>query len=114
MTIHVKAIGHRVVVKPYTLEEHDPMIARAKDIGLQLLDQDERRLQTGVDRGIVLEVGPNAFTALNQGCDDIPWCKTGDLIAYTKNAGKFIEVSTGKYVLVINDEDVVTVLEEKE
>jgi co-chaperonin GroES (HSP10) len=115
MKVIPRAIGHRVVVRPHSLEEADPMLARAKAMGLQLREVDERRQLTGVDRGVVVEVGPNAFSALNVNCPDVPWCKPGDLIAYTKNAGKFIKTTEEALdsLLVINDEDVVAVLEEQ-
>jgi co-chaperonin GroES (HSP10) len=115
MRIVPRAIGHRVVVKPYSLAEADPMLARAQALGITLQPVDERKLATGVDRGTVVEVGPNAFSALNVNCPDVPWCKVGDLIAYTKNAGKYIKTTEEALdsLLVINDEDVVAVLEEQ-
>lgn len=115
MRIVPRAIGHRVVVKPYSLEQADPRMASAKAVGIILNDVDERRHMTGVDRGTVVEVGPNAFSALNVNCPDVPWCKVGDLIAYTKNAGKYIKTTEEALdsLLVINDEDVVAVLEEQ-
>jgi co-chaperonin GroES (HSP10) len=113
----VIAVGHRVVVKPYSISEHDKVFASAKKAGIELLEVDERRQQTAVDRGVVIEVGPTAFYAFHPGNHPEPfkpWCKPGDLIGYTKNAGKLIKVSDSpeQHVLVINDEDVVAVLEE--
>lgn len=113
----VVAVGHRVVVKPYSIEEHDKVFKSAKAAGIELLGQDERRQQTAVDRGTVIEIGPTAFYAFhpsNHPEPFQPWCKPGDLIGYTKNAGKYIKISDNpeQHVLVINDEDVVAVLEE--
>lgn len=110
----VVAVGHRLVIKPYSIEEHDPIFAAARTAGIQLLEQNARREQVAVDRGTVLEIGPSAFTALNPPGADKPWCKVGDLIGYTRNAGKFITLDeTNKtHVLVINDEDVVNVFKE--
>lgn len=108
----VKAVGHRLVIKPFTIEEHDPVFAKAKAAGLTLLDRDERKEQVAVDKGTVLEVGPTAFIALNP--PDYPaWCKVGDVIGYTRNAGKYIKVGENEHVLVINDEDVVNIFKEE-
>jgi len=105
-----RAVGFRLVVKPLSVEENDAVVASAKRSGIIVQDQTERQMLTGVDRGVVLEVGPDAWVAFNA---SEPWCKVGDLIAYTKNAGKFIRVSEDvkESVLIINDEDVVSRLE---
>lgn len=108
----VKAVGHRLVIKPFTIEENDPIFAAAKRAGLQLLDQDTRREQVAVDKGTVLEIGPSAFTALNPPGADVPWCVVGDVIGYTRNAGKYIKIDETTHVLVINDEDVVNIFKE--
>lgn len=109
--MQVKAVGHRLVIKPYSIEQHDPVFARAKAAGLTLLEQDERRNQVAVDKGTVLEIGPTAFIALNP--PDYPaWCKVGDVIGYTRNAGKYIKLDDESHVLVINDEDVVNIFKE--
>lgn len=110
--MQVKAVGHRLVIKPFSLTEHDPVYASAAAVGIKLLDQDARREQTAVDRGTVLEIGPTAFTALNPPGKDVPWCKVGDLIGYTRHAGKFITLDDESHVLVINDEDVVNIFKE--
>lgn len=110
----VTAIGHRVVVKPFSLEQQDKTYAAARRLNMELLEQDERKLHTGIDKGTVLEVGPTAFVALNPPDYNIPWCKVGDTIAYARNAGKTIKTGENidEYVLVINDEDVVTVIKD--
>lgn len=104
------AIGYRVLVKPANLEDIDPVVAAAKQFGIVGLDQDERSRKATIDQGTVLEIGPDAFSTLGKA----PWCKVGDLIAYPKNAGKFIKFSDDPQdlYLIINDEDVVTVLKE--
>lgn len=108
----IVAVGHRLVIKPYRIEDHDPVYARAKASGITLLDQNERREQIAVDKGTVLEIGPSAFTALNPVGKDKPWCKVGDVIGYTRNAGKFITLDKDDHYLVINDEDVVNIFKE--
>jgi co-chaperonin GroES (HSP10) len=110
--MRVVAVGHRLVIKPYSIEENDPIFAAAKRAGISLLDQDQRREQVAVDKGTVLEIGPSAFTALNPPGADTPWCKVGDVIGYTRNAGKYIKIDEQTHVLVINDEDVVNIFKE--
>lgn len=112
--MQARAVGHRVHVKPYTLQESDPQRAAAEALGIKFLEAPDRKLQTGIDRGTVVDIGPTAFIALNPPDMNVPWCKVGDLIAYTRNAGKMIRFSdaTEDYILVINDEDVVTLLKE--
>lgn len=109
MSIVATAVGHRLIIKPFTIKEHDKRYASASAAGIIIPEQEERMLQISVDRGTVLEVGPTAFKDFG----GEPWCQVGDLIGYTKNAGKYIKQDDGTNVLVINDEDVVTVFKEK-
>lgn len=110
--MQVKAVGHRLVIKPFSIEEHDPVFKSAANAGIQLLEREQRREQVAVDKGTVLEIGPSAFTALNPPGADVPWCAVGDVIGYTRNAGKFIKIDETNHVLVINDEDVVNIFKE--
>jgi co-chaperonin GroES (HSP10) len=71
-----------------------------------------------LDRGTVVQVGSDAFKAFffnsNPHQDSSafePWCAVGDLIAFAKYSGKFLEdPEDGSKYIVINDEDVVAVL----
>jgi co-chaperonin GroES (HSP10) len=110
--MQVKAVGHRLVIKPFTIEENDPVYKRAGLAGIELPEFSARKEQVAVDKGTVIEIGPTAFTALNPPGNDIPWCKVGDIIGYTRNAGKLIQVDDKAHVLVINDEDVVNLFKE--
>lgn len=117
----IKICGHRVLLRMEKLEDADPTYKRMQAMGLARADtEDTRRLEVGLDRGTVVEVGPDAFKAFylnsNPGVDltdFVPWCKTGDFVAFAKYSGKLIEdpESQQKY-MVINDEDVVAVLGE--
>jgi co-chaperonin GroES (HSP10) len=104
----IKPKGIGLVIKPDVLEEVDPMYAKAKAMGLELPKHEDRtREQAGIDKGIVLEVGDNAFKAFG----GEPWCQKGDYIAYARYSGKYItDPETKEDVLVINDEDVVAVI----
>lgn len=108
--MQARAVGFRLVVKPFSLEEFDPVVASAKKSGIIVSGQSERDKQILIDKGIVVEIGPEAFKTYGES----KWCKVGDTIAYPKNAGKFIRLSDDPedLVLIINDEDVVTILED--
>lgn len=107
-----KTPGYRVLVKPDTLETFDPAVAAAKRAGIQLLESDERKEATAIDTGIVVQVGPVAFS--DRGGSEA-WCAEGDRISYARHGGKILkdpENPNTKY-LVINDEDVVMVWEKE-
>jgi co-chaperonin GroES (HSP10) len=108
-----KTPGYRVLIKPDTLETFDPVIAAAKRSGIVLQDADERKEATAIDSGIVLQLGPVAFS--DRGGVDA-WCKVGDRVSYARHGGKILK-SPGnpeeKY-LVVNDEDIVMVWETTE
>lgn len=104
----IKVCGHRVLVRPFKLEEVDDAFKRAKAAGIQFVDNDEmRREQNAVDKGTVVSIGDTAFKDF--GGD--PWCKVGDLVAFAKYAGKYIEdPATKEKYLTVNDEDIIAVL----
>ena len=115
----IRICGHRVLLKMEKLEDADPTYKRMKAMGLALAETEEtKRLEAGLDKGTVVEVGPDAFKAFylnsNPGSDLSgfePWCKVGDFVAYAKYAGKLLEdPETHQKYMVINDEDVVAVL----
>ena len=105
--MNVIPCGHRLVVKPFKLEEVDEVYQRAKLSGLQIVRPNEKREDASVDKGIVLAVGPTCWP------DEAPWCKVGDTILFAKFAPKFVEDPVTKESIgILNDLDVVAVLEE--
>lgn len=116
--------GHRVLIKVQKMSEVDEVYARAARAGLAIAEDHEehRRAQAGLDRGTVIQVGPDAFKAFffnsNPEKDSSafePWCEVGDLIAFAKYSGKLLEdPEDGQKYIVINDEDVVAVLKGKD
>lgn len=102
----IRPAGHRVLVKVERIEEQDPVYISAKKAGIALVDSDEsQRRQSGLDRGVVVAIGPTAFKAFG----DVNWCEVGDFVAFAKYAGKIIEDKEVKF-LVLNDEDIIAVL----
>lgn len=110
----MKACGHRVIVKPYKLEEHDEVYKAAKKAGLEFAASKElKREEQGVDRGVVVQIGSTAW--LTDVLGGVPWCSVGDTILFAKHAGKRFEVpSTKEEFVIINDEDVVLVYEKED
>jgi co-chaperonin GroES (HSP10) len=103
------------------LEDIDPVYKRMHQAGLVIADTDDKKRQeANLDRGTVIEVGPDAFKAYFQHANPeknmsefVPWCKVGDTIAFAKYSGKTVEdLDTHVMYTVINDEDVVAVLGE--
>lgn len=107
MSFDFYAPGHRILIKADVAVEQDEAFLAAKRIGLEIAKSTITQQQTGVDRGVVVDVGPTAFDAF--GGDK--WCKVGDYIIFAKHAGKVIEHEDEFYV-AINDEDVVLVKKE--
>jgi len=107
--------GHRVVVKQEKLEDVDIAYKKAKQAGLVIADTDDKkREQAGLDKGIVISIGPGAFVEFNRNqMTDGAWCKTGDRIAFAKYSGKSVaDPDDHEVYMVINDEDVVCIIRE--
>lgn len=103
----IKPAGHRILVRPDSLEEVDDSVRRARAMNLELPPMTKRQEQTAVDRGTVVSVGHSAFKDFG----DLQWCKEGDLVAYAKYGGKFVkDPETDEDLLIINDEDIIAVL----
>lgn len=96
-------VGFRLLVKPITLDEHDPAFARAKAMGIEIAKQTERQEATIISSGTVVQVGPTS-----QFKDEV---KEGDRIDYVKHGGMFVHDPDDKENkwYVINDDDVLVV-----
>lgn len=101
---------HRILVKADKLEETDKTFVQARKIGIVIPENDDRkRAQAGVDKGIVVAVGPTAFRDFNA---ESP-IKVGDYIAYARFAGKILnDPATDEEFVVLNDEDVVCIFKD--
>lgn len=108
--MNVQVCGHRLLIKPFNIEEHDEVFAAAKRAGIALLESDARKQQTAVDKGTVLQLGFTAFKAYDDG---VPWCSVGDTVAFAKFGGKYIkDPVTKEDYLILNDEDVLCIFKE--
>ena len=109
----IKPAGHRLVVKPYKQADVDDVFRKHKEFlkDFTIINDNKKREDLSVDKGIVLSIGPTAWQ--NESHGYTPWCKVGDEIVFAKFAGKEVEdPETGEFVFVLNDEDVVAVVKE--
>lgn len=107
----VKPCGHRLLVKPYKQEEVDEIYRKHSEFmkSLTIINENKKREDASVDRGIVLAIGATAW----QDFHSEPWCKVGDEILFAKFSGKFVDdPETGESFVILNDEDVVAVTKE--
>jgi len=101
----ITVTGCRVLIKPHALAEYDKIYASAKKAGIVLSEFSERKEQVNVDKGTVLQIGPNCAP------DYIGDVKVGDTIGFAKFGGKYItDPETEEVVLVINDEDIICIV----
>ena len=53
--------GHRVLVRQDKVDEHDIVLKKAREAGLELALDRQTRYQFGVDEGIVVKVNSKSF-----------------------------------------------------
>lgn len=101
-------VGNRLLVKPISLDVHDPAFARAKALGIEIAEKTERQEASIISSGTVEQIGSLAFT--DQG-DGAAWCKVGDRIDYVRHGGMFVHDPDNKddKWYVINDIDILVV-----
>jgi len=107
----IKPTGHHVLVKPQKVEEVDEVIKAAKQFGIVLTEDTTKKKQIGVSTGVVVAIGPTAY---KEYADGIPWVKEGDLVAYVRHGGMYIDDPEDDEVyLLLNDGDIAAVLTTK-
>jgi co-chaperonin GroES (HSP10) len=95
-------LGPRVIVRPDSFTNADPVYEAAKKAGIVLTH--DKREQAGVVKGTVVSIGSMAFHAPVG--DGTPWVKVGDRVYYAKYAGKDVtDPSTKEELMLLNDED---------
>lgn len=97
-----KIFGPHVLIKPKEIEKYRGRI--------QIVRQDEERLQGAMTEGTVVALGPQAFKdELNP--NGVDWYAVGDRVIYKKYAGTNIKLNDTEYVLM-KYEDVIALLED--
>lgn len=104
MKIH--PVGHRILVK---LKEADKEEVSKGGILLSTGVDQERR-QKATQDALVVELGPNAYKAFDDG---EPWCSAGDWVKISKYCGEdYTDEVTKEVFRILNDEDVLAVIKE--
>lgn len=103
----VKPVGYRVLVKLKKIDENAEVKSEG---GIITQVRSESRIELEQRAGTeayVMEVGPTAFQAYDDGK---PWCKVGDLVVIAKYAGVDLnDVEEDEIYRLINDQDVIAV-----
>jgi co-chaperonin GroES (HSP10) len=99
---------HRILVKQFKLEETNKDYHRAKAIGIIISEhEDNKRAQAGVDKGIIVAIGPTAYKDFGT---ESP-IKVGDAVAFARFSGKLIiDPEDDEEYVALNDEDIVAIL----
>jgi co-chaperonin GroES (HSP10) len=102
----VKAVIHRLVVKPVELEVYDEVDAKLKELGLvKGITEETKYHKTQIDQGTVLDIGPTAFRDYVQKYNlEVP-IKVGMLVTYARHSGKVVKDGDSE-VVILNDEDI--------
>lgn len=103
----IKPNGHKVIVKPDDIEE-------VTEGGIVLTGVINERLEkAGINRGILVAYGNQAWRAFSNDFTGMPWANVGDYVLYSKYAGKLIQDPIdGTEYMIMNDEDVLAVITE--
>jgi co-chaperonin GroES (HSP10) len=107
----VKAIGHRLIVRPDPVEETTS--------GGIILSMDVKRERAASQKGTVLDIGPLAWTnEVIFGKNPKPWCEVGDRVFFARYGGKVINLAEegleDDFVIVLNDEDLQALITEED
>ncbi len=109
----LKVCGHRILVKQESLEDTDPVYKRAKEAGIALSEHRDTQLERRqVDKGVVVQVGANSWKSFDDGH---AWCAEGDSVIWVRHGGYIVkDPETNIEYVVLNDEDILCVLKDKE
>ena len=97
--------GHRIIIKPDKVED--------TSAGGIILQVDEKLEKAGIQRGVLVAVGDQAWKAFSTDFTGEPWANVGDYIYYSRYAGKIqIDPIDDEEYMILNDEDVLSVITE--
>ena len=104
----IKPLLHRIIVKQQKLTEAHKEYRRAEALGIVIPEhEDNKRAQAGVDKGVVVAIGPTAYRDFNT---DTP-IKVGGMVAFARFSGKTIlDPKDDEEYVALNDEDIVAIL----
>lgn len=101
----IKAVLHRIIVKPESVEDTDEILKSAKSLGIHIeLDPREKH---AIEVGTVIQIGNTVFKEFGTSPSEEN-ISIGSKVIFAKYAGKKI-VDEGQEFLVLNDEDIVGV-----
>jgi len=101
----IKAVLHRIIVKPESIEDTDETLKRAKQLGIHIeLDPREKH---AIEVGTVVQIGNTVFQEFGTSPEN-EGISIGSRVIFAKYAGKKI-VDEGQDFIVLNDEDIVGV-----
>lgn len=105
----VKAVLHRLVVKPVELEEYDEVDAKLKELGFVKAQTEESKYhKTQIDQGIVIDVGPTAFLDYVKKHNLSVPVQVGSKVTYARHSGKNIKDGDDDLV-ILNDDDILAI-----
>jgi len=103
----IKPTGHRVLIKPDKVEK-----TTASGI---ILSIDEKLEKGGVQKGLLVDHGDQAWKAFSIDFSGKPWANKGDYIYFSRYAGKFVQdpADPETEYMIMNDEDILGVITEE-
>lgn len=112
----IQMTGHRVLVDADSVDTEVDF----GEAGQFQIVTDEKLERTGVQRGVIVNLGPDCWKAYRYVDGDgierngEAWAKVGDYILFSRHAGRFVEdpMDENKLYLVMNDEDILGVFHE--
>lgn len=108
----VKAVLHRLIVKPVELVEYDEVDAKLKELGfVKGITEESKYHKTQIDKGVVVDVGPTAFLDYVVKYNMAVPVKVGTLVTYARHSGKHVQDDDGEEVVILNDEDIFAIHE---
>lgn len=105
----VKAPGYRVLVKIKPVEKEKETLSKGGLILEIKTDKQIQREQEANTEAYVVDIGPSAFKAFDDGT---PWCKVGDCVLISRYSGTLVEATDGDVYRMINDQDIQAIFPE--
>ena len=108
MMTSIKPQGYRVLVYADKVKEEYEAIEGFKIV------EDRKAARAAINTGTVIALGDLAFKGFKEG-DGKPWAEVGDKIFYAKYSGSSLQdPETEEIFVIMNDEDVIATIENKD